>query len=67
MGAGNPKLILAAQSLGFDKKEAKLFVDVMGRFAQLEMPFFEAVETAIVLIGTESRHIYIRNRDKKKK
>ena len=60
MGAGNPKLILAAQSLGFDKEEAKLFVDVMGRFAQLEMPFIEAVETAIVLIGTESRHIYIK-------
>jgi hypothetical protein len=64
MSAGNPKLIKAAQCLGFNKKEAKLFVDVMARFAQLEMPFFQAVETAIILIGTESRHVYINNEEK---
>lgn len=60
----NPKLIEAAESLGLSRTEAKLFVQLMARFAKLEMNFFEAVETAITLIATEGSHIYMKNVEK---
>jgi hypothetical protein len=46
----NPKMVAVAQSLGFEKKEAKLFLQLMARFAEIEMPFWKAVENAIILV-----------------
>lgn len=45
----NPKMVAVAQSLGFEKKEAKLFLQLMARFAEIDMPFWKAVESAIML------------------
>lgn len=44
MPSDNSKMVAVAQSLGFEKKEAKLFLQLMARFAEIKMPFWKAVE-----------------------
>lgn len=64
----NKKLMDVAKKLGFGRKKQNLFCELMARFAELEMPFWNAVNISLHLIVMEGTHVHQKiNEESEKK
>lgn len=62
----NKKLMDVAKKLGFERKKQTLFCELMARFSELEMPFWNAVNISLHLVVMEGTHIHQRTNKKSK-
>lgn len=60
----NNHLVEVAEKLGFETSKQKLFCDIMARFQEIEVPFWNAVNISLHLLVMEGTHIHNKKKEK---